>query len=137
MVRYERDQEFPMTSGAPSSRHRGADRDPLIDRSVLGEWLAGDDIAIDELLAVFRDSVRAEQTRMNEMLALGNLREYASAAHRLRGAALAMGARALADTAGTLYAAARTGDAKACADGMAELAVRIRLMAAEIPAGTT
>jgi HPt (histidine-containing phosphotransfer) domain-containing protein len=108
----------------------------VIDRSVLGEWLAGDDTAINELLTVFRDSVRAEQTRMNEVLALGDLREYASAAHRLRGAALSMGARALAETAGTLYAAARAGDAKACADGMAELAARIRLMAAEIQAAT-
>jgi HPt (histidine-containing phosphotransfer) domain-containing protein len=106
---------------------------PEIDRSVLGEWLAGDDTAIDELLAVFRDSVRAEQTRMSEVLATGDLREYASAAHRLRGAALSMGARALAEAAGTLYAAARANDARSCADGMAELASRIRLVAAEVP----
>ena len=33
--------------------------------------------------------------------------EYANAAHRLRGAALSMGARTLAETAGALYAAAR------------------------------
>jgi HPt (histidine-containing phosphotransfer) domain-containing protein len=128
-----------MTSGAPASQHHGPPvegpmRTPVIDRSVLGEWLAGDDSAIDELLAVFRDSVGGEQTRMSEMLALGDLREFASAAHRLRGAALSMGARELAETAGTLYAAARTGDAEACAGGMAELAGRIRLMAAEIPA---
>jgi HPt (histidine-containing phosphotransfer) domain-containing protein len=131
-----------MTSGAPPTQHRGPMGEPVgqpvgqpvIDRSVLGEWLAGDDTAIDELLAVFRDSARTEQTRMSEMLAVGDLREFASAAHRLRGAALSMGARALAETAGTLYVAARAGDGEACAGGMAELAARIRLMAAEIPA---
>jgi HPt (histidine-containing phosphotransfer) domain-containing protein len=83
---------------------------PAIDRSVLGEWLADDDAAIDELLAVFRDSIRAEQTRMSEVLALGDLAEFANAAHRLRGAALSMGARMLAETAGNLYAAARADD---------------------------
>jgi HPt (histidine-containing phosphotransfer) domain-containing protein len=127
-----------MTSGAPPTQHRGPMGEPLgqpvIDRSVLGEWLAGDDTAIDELLVVFRDSVHAEQTRMSEVLALGDPREFASAAHRLRGAALSMGARALAEAAGTLYAAARAGDVEACAGGMAELTERIRLMAAEIPA---
>jgi|HubBroStandDraft_1064217.scaffolds.fasta_scaffold18210_2 HPt (histidine-containing phosphotransfer) domain-containing protein len=123
-----------MTSGAPPSRHSGPPEQPVIDRSVLGEWLAGDNSAIDELLTVFRDSVRAEQTRMCEVLALRDLREFASAAHRLRGAALSMGARALAETAGTLYAMARAGDAAGCAGGMAELAARIHLMVAEIPA---
>jgi HPt (histidine-containing phosphotransfer) domain-containing protein len=118
---------FAVTQGSPD--HGAA----AIDRSVLGEWLAGDDAAIDELLAVFRDSVRAEQTRMHETLAAGDLDEYASAAHRLKGAALSMGARALAETAGTLYAAARGKDETACGDGMAGLDIFVSLVVAEVP----
>jgi HPt (histidine-containing phosphotransfer) domain-containing protein len=106
---------------------------PAIDRSVLGEWLADDDAAIDELLAVFRDSIRAEQVRMSEVLALGDLAEFANAAHRLRGAALSMGARMLAETAGDLYAAARADDTAACGGGMAILVTRVQLMVAEVP----
>jgi HPt (histidine-containing phosphotransfer) domain-containing protein len=118
-----------MTLGAQKSGQRG----PEIDRSVLGEWLEGDDDAIDELLAVFRDSACAEQARMSEVLTKGDLTEYANAAHRLRGAALSMGARALAETAGILFAAARAMDAGACAEGMPLLATQIRAMAAEVP----
>jgi HPt (histidine-containing phosphotransfer) domain-containing protein len=107
---------------------------PAIDRSVLGEWLADDDAAIDELLVVFRDSIRVEQSRMSEVLTLGDLEEFASAAHRLRGAALSMGARVLAETAGTLYTAARAKDPAACGLGMALLSTHVNLMVAEVPA---
>src|ERR1700722_18914451 len=92
------DQNVSGSSGASRST-------PAVDRSVLGEWLAGDDAAIDELLAVFRDSVIAEQSRMRDALQVGALEDYATAAHRLRGAALSMGAKVLADVAGTLSAA--------------------------------
>jgi HPt (histidine-containing phosphotransfer) domain-containing protein len=119
-----------MTAASPDRRAPGI---PAIDRSVLGEWLAGDDAAIDELLIVFRDSIRAEQVRMSETLIAGDLDEYASAAHRLRGAALSMGARALADAVGTLYATARTGNDAACRDGQAMLETHVRRMLAEVP----
>ena len=119
-------------SGLPD---RGVAGSPAIDRSVLGEWLAGDDAAIDELLAVFRDSVQAEFVRMRDLLALGQLNEYANAAHRMRGAALSMGARALAEFIGLLYAAARADDKGACVNGMPVLETHIQLMAAEVPAG--
>jgi HPt (histidine-containing phosphotransfer) domain-containing protein len=106
---------------------------PAIDRSVLGEWLADDNAAIDELLAVFRDSIRAEQIRMSEVLALGDFDEFANAAHRLRGAALSMGARLLAETAGRLYTAARASDNAACSAVMTILATHVELMVAEVP----
>jgi HPt (histidine-containing phosphotransfer) domain-containing protein len=122
-----------MAAGAQAKSHHGTGGSRAIDRSVLGEWLAGDAAAIDELLAVFRDSVQTEQAKMSEVLARGDLEEYANAAHRLRGAALSMGARALAETAGTLYAAARAKDVTACAGGMALLATHVELMVAEVP----
>jgi hypothetical protein len=122
------DQSVSGTSGA--SRGTSA-----VDRSVLGEWLAGDDAAIDELLAVFRDSVIAEQSRMREALQVGALEEYATASHRLRGAALSMGARVLAEVAGTLSAAGRAQDEAACRNGLSVLETHVCLVAAEIPAG--
>ncbi len=122
-----------MTSAASSPPYRRAPSAPAIDRAVLGEWLAGDDAAINELLVVFSDSVRAEQLRLHEALALGDLGECANAAHRLRGAALAMGARALADAAGAVYAATRAGDLVDRDAGLPELETQVRLMLAEVP----
>jgi HPt (histidine-containing phosphotransfer) domain-containing protein len=119
-----------MTLGLPP-----APKGPAIDRSVLGEWLAGDDAAIDELLAVFRDSVRAEQAQMMEALARNDLAAFAYAAHRLRGAASSMGARDIADAAGALQAAARLGSVGVCEAGMTTLATHVGLMVAEVAAG--
>ncbi|MGD0431342.1 MAG: Hpt domain-containing protein [Acetobacteraceae bacterium] len=126
-----------MTVGAFASSGPGARGIPAIDRSVLGEWLAGDDTAIDELLAVFRDSVFAEQERMQDALGLGDLNAYADAAHRLRGAALSMGARALAEVSGTLTAAAQARDETACRNGLSVLGTHVCLVAAEIPVPRT
>ena len=122
-----------MTLGPPGSPGRGSGGGPAIDRSVLGEWLAGDDDAIDELLGVFRDSVCAEQQIMRDTLANGDLTEFANACHRLRGAALSMGARALGAISGTLYAAAKAQNAGACASGMAELERHVDQVVAEVP----
>ena len=76
----------------------------ILDRSVLGEWLSGDNTAIDEFLVVFRDSVRAELARMHDALDRGRfgIRGCGASAE---GAALSMGARALADFVGQLFAA--------------------------------
>ena len=59
--------------------------------------------------------------------------EFANAAHRLRGAALSMGARLLAETAGRLYTAARASDNAACSAVMTILATHVELMVAEVP----
>lgn len=122
-----------MTLDAPASPDRDPRGPPAIDRSVLGEWLAGDNAAINELLAVFRDSVCAEMALMRDALALGDLNDYASAAHRLRGAALSMGARVLAEFVGLLFTAAQARDRTACANGMATLEAQVGRMVAEVP----
>jgi HPt (histidine-containing phosphotransfer) domain-containing protein len=125
--------EPDMTVGGFVPPHGNPCGVPVVDRSVLGEWLAGDEAAIDELLAVFRESIFTEQERMRHALAHGALDEYADAAHRLRGAALSMGARALAKVAGTLNAVARARDGTACSSGLSVLETHICLMAAEMP----
>jgi HPt (histidine-containing phosphotransfer) domain-containing protein len=125
-----------MTLGAPVSHGCRLPGTPAIDRSVLGEWLAGDDTAIDEILTVFRDSICEELARMRGLLAAGQLKEFADTLHRLRGAALSMGALALADFAGLLLAAAKAQDQVTCLNGMAALETHVSLMAAEVPTST-
>lgn len=104
-----------------------------IDRSVLGEWLGDDDTAIDELLAVFAGSIAGELNHMGDLFAANDLPAFAKAAHRLRGAALSMGARSLAAAAATLDAAARSGDAGAIAAGFPALRVQVDKAIAEVP----
>ncbi len=114
---------------------------PTIDRAVLGHWLNGDDAAIDGLLGLFYESICTETGRMYDLLALDEFDQFASAAHRLRGAAVSMGARALADVAGLLFTAALAKDRRACVDGMPILATHVQLVeqpkcrAARHPAG--
>ena len=104
-----------------------------IDRSVLGEWLEGDDAAINGLLAVFRESIHTEHGLLRALLERNDMAECARTAHRLRGAAMTMGAKRLGDAAAALDAAAQTGNRDACATGMAELEEELRRMDAEVP----
>lgn len=106
---------------------------PAIDRSVLGEWLADDDTAIDSLLVIFRDSAHAEYARLLDALSASDLDEYARAAHRLRGTAVSMGAPGLAAAAAAIDDAAKRRDSDACMNAMPDLAWQIRLVAAEVP----
>src|SRR5579864_3408371 len=115
--------------------HASPRRRPAIDRAVLGEWLDGDADAIDELLVLFHESICTELVCMRDLLAQDELVQFANAAHRLRGAALSMGARALADFAGRLFTAAQAKDRNACIDGMPMLATHVQLVEAELPAG--
>jgi HPt (histidine-containing phosphotransfer) domain-containing protein len=124
-----------MTVGALEWSGRGVLAAPVIDRTVIGEWLDGDNAAIDELLGIFRDSVIAEAELMRDLLARDDLDQFAHSAHRLRGAALSMGARSLADFVGLLFTAARARDQNACIAGMPVLATHVQLVEAEIPAG--
>ena len=108
---------------------------PAIDRSGISWRMAGGSMTppSTNCLSCSATASEAEQVRMSEVLALGDLAEFANAAHRLRGAALSMGARMLAETAGDLYAAARADDTAACGGGMAILVTRVQLMVAEVP----
>jgi HPt (histidine-containing phosphotransfer) domain-containing protein len=104
---------------------------------VLGEWFANDAAAVDELLAVFRDSALTEHARMAEALAQGDLTALAQAAHRLRGVALSMGAQKLAEAAAVLDTAAKAGDSAACLPAMVQVEAAMSRMVAEVPAGQT
>jgi HPt (histidine-containing phosphotransfer) domain-containing protein len=123
-----------MTLGALARSGHGSSDVPAIDRTVLGEWLDGDDAAINKMLAVFYESIGAEVVRMRDLLALDDFGQFANAAHRLRGAALSMGARTLAHFAGLLFTAALARDRDACVNGMPVLAGHVQRVEAEVPA---
>ena len=63
-----------------------------IDREVLAAWLGDDADSIDALLVKFRDSAAEAERVIDAAYRSGDLAELAAAAHRLKGAAQAVGA---------------------------------------------
>ncbi len=114
---------------------RGAGDDaPAIDPAVLDPWLQGDEAARRDLLAKFSRSASESRHDIETAMAAGDLAALAAAAHRLKGSALAVGARALGDAAQTLERAAKAGDRATCQDGLGPLAVEVQRAQAEIGA---
>ena len=103
-----------------------------IDRSVLGEWLAGDDAAIDAMLAIFRESAQSEMAKLRDARTRGDVAEFIRTAHRLRGGALSMGARDLARALTALENAGKARNSVACGEEMAEVEARMDLMTASV-----
>ena len=114
--------------------HRAEAAAPAIDSSVLDPWLAGDDDARRDLLAKFSLTASESRRDIETAMAAGDLAALAAAAHRLKGSALAVGARALGDAAKTLEQAAKAGDRASCQDGLGPLAVEVQRAQAEIGA---
>ncbi|GEP54293.1 PAS-domain containing protein [Reyranella soli] len=107
---------------------------PAIDRAVLDPWLQDDEAARRDLLAKFSRSASESRHDIETAMAAGDLAALAAAAHRLKGSALAVGARALGDAAQTLERAAKAGDRATCQDGLGPLAVEVQRAQAEIGA---
>src|SRR5207247_2063596 len=63
-----------------------------IDRDVLSAWLGDDGIAINSLLAKFRDTAIAAEREISAASRAGDLPTLAAAAHKLKGAAQTVGA---------------------------------------------
>jgi signal transduction histidine kinase/DNA-binding response OmpR family regulator len=105
---------------------------PAIDPSVLSPWLQDDASARQDLLRKFGLTASESGRDIETAMAAGDLAALAAAAHRLRGSALAVGARALGDAATTLERAAKAGDRAACQDGLGPLAVEVQRARAEI-----
>ncbi|WP_428619850.1 ATP-binding protein [Reyranella sp.] len=105
---------------------------PAIDRSVLDPWIGDDEGARRDLLDKFRLSAAESRRDIETAMAAGDLGALAAAAHRLKGSALAVGARALGDAAATLERAAKAGDRATCQDGLGPLAVEVQRAQAEL-----
>ena len=108
----------------------------VLDRSILGAWLGDDAAAVRSLLGKFRDAAIDAERQVADASRQGDLAALTAAAHKLKGAAAAVGAIGVGRCATALEAAAKAGDWSRCRGELGPLAEDIRRVIAEIDENT-
>jgi signal transduction histidine kinase/CheY-like chemotaxis protein/HPt (histidine-containing phosphotransfer) domain-containing protein len=97
-----------------------------IDRSVLDAWLGDDAGAIASLLRKFASTAGETENEISSAVRSGNLAAASAAAHKLNGAARAVGAIGVAEAATAIEQAGKAGDRVRCNDALGPLASELR-----------
>jgi signal transduction histidine kinase/FixJ family two-component response regulator/HPt (histidine-containing phosphotransfer) domain-containing protein len=103
-----------------------------IDPAALGSWLGDDSAAIAALLKRFARTAVETELELGGAVRSGDLATAVAAAHKLNGAARAVGALGVATAAQTIEQAGRAGDRGGCSAGLGPLAGEIRRALAAI-----